>query len=52
MQPKGIKLRVVNVTQVKQQLYKARRESGDPQLWNLAIVVPDINTLWIVHKDA
>jgi hypothetical protein len=52
MQPKGIKLRVVNVTQFKQALYKARRESGDPQLWSLAIVVPDTSTLWIVHKDA
>jgi hypothetical protein len=52
LQPKGIKLKVEDVTKFKQQLYIARRLCRDPQLWQLSIVVPDTNHLWIVHKDA
>jgi hypothetical protein len=52
MQPKGIKLRVEDVTKFKRQLYIARKSSGDPQLWQLAIIVPDTSHLWIIHKNA
>lgn len=48
----GIEVKTDNLEGLRQQLYASRRQSLDPQLETLALVISpfDPNCLWIIHK--
>ena len=49
----GISIQTDNRTLLRQHLYRARADSGDPKLDDLVMIMPEQeDEIWLVHKDA